>query len=82
MTKYKARGVSLPADMWGDAEKRVAKLHPWVSNFSAYVQRLIKLDLERTLLDGDGGINHSVVGKGKPPSFSVAQDAFCTTVSA
>lgn len=79
--KYKARGISMPPELWGDAERRVKTLHPWVSNFSAYIQRLIRLDLERSLLDMDGGINQAVVGKGKPPSFNEAP-AFFATVTA
>lgn len=42
-----ARGVSLPLDMEAKALKRCDALE---LNFSKYVQKLIAVDLERTLL--------------------------------
>lgn len=65
------RGVSLPDEMVAAVDKRIAGLKPWVSGFSAYVQRLIYLDLERRVINDDGGVNENAVkptkGKSKRP---------------
>lgn len=45
-------------------DKRIAGLRPWVSGFSAYVQRLIYLDLTHNVIGDDGGVNEDAV---KPP---------------
>ncbi len=45
--RHKARGVSLPPDMWANAYRRAARLDV---SFSKYVQRLIRTDLEKQIL--------------------------------
>jgi hypothetical protein len=47
--KHKARGVSLPPDMWKIAFQRAHKLD---ISFSKYVQRLIREDLTNQTLKG------------------------------
>jgi len=45
--RHKARGVSLPPDMEKTAAKKALALDV---SFSKYVQRLIRLDIEKTLI--------------------------------
>lgn len=47
--------------MLAAVDKRIAGLRPWVSGFSSYVQRLIYLDLERRVINDDGGVNENAV---------------------
>lgn len=68
------RGASLPNEMSADVDKRLETLKPWVGNFSAYVQRLIYLDLTYGILDKEGGVNDAVVNKSKgkrPFNFAI-----------
>ena len=46
--KHKARGVSLPPEMWKASFKRAQALDV---SFSKYVQKLIRTDLERGVLN-------------------------------
>lgn len=46
-------------------DKRITGLKPWVSGFSSYVQRLIYLDLERRVINDDGGVNEDAVKPSK-----------------
>lgn len=59
--KTTGRGVSLSDEMLAAVDKRIAGLKPWVSGFSSYVQRLIYLDLERRVINEDGGVNEDAV---------------------
>lgn len=58
---YTGRGVSLSGEMQTAVDKRIAELHPWVKGFSAYVQRLIHLDLKLKVISDDGGVNEDAV---------------------
>lgn len=62
---HKARGVSLPDDMYANVVKRLHKLHPWVKGFSQYIQCLVDLDLKHHLINEDGRVNESVVNREK-----------------
>ena len=53
--------------MVGEVDQRVASLKPWVSSFSAYVQRLILLDLKHGILNAEGSTNERVVNRDKGP---------------
>ncbi len=62
---HQTRGTSLPVAMDSDVKQRLDKLKPWVPSFSAYIQRLVHLDLTYGLLAPDGGLNQEVVNKAK-----------------
>jgi hypothetical protein len=51
-------------------DKRLETLAPFVSGLSAYVQRLVWLDLNRGLLREDGSINEAAVLTVKDPAAS------------
>lgn len=59
--KHIGRGVSLDDDMRSAVDKRIAELRPWVKGFSAYVQRLIHVDLKCKVINDDGGINEDAL---------------------
>lgn len=63
--KTQGRWASLPDEMSNDVDKRLGNLNPWVPSFSAYVQRLIYLDLTYGLLNKEGGPNEEVINKAK-----------------
>lgn len=69
--KHIGRGVSLDDAMRSAVDKRIAELRPWVKGFSAYVQRLIYVDLTRKVINDNGGVNEDAVKplkKGKKPN--------------
>lgn len=82
----KARGVSFPPEMSEDIDKRLGELHPFVAGLSAYVQRLVHLDLSRGLLREDGSINEAAVLKVKDAkggrSFNSPRNAIATADAA
>jgi hypothetical protein len=68
--KHKARGVSLPPEMWRDAHKKAAKAD---ISFSKYVQRLIALDMQHNFVKPVAGIFFAPDTQGKAERTSRAR---------
>jgi hypothetical protein len=63
--------------MIDQVDQRIAKLNPWVKGFSAYVQRLILLDLKHGILNAEGSTNEAVLrrDKGQERPFEVGRSS-------
>jgi hypothetical protein len=51
MQTYKGKGVSMAPEMWQRVQERVEALRPRVSSHSNYVQQLVALDLQYSLIE-------------------------------